>query len=447
MADMPTLEAVQKSAANVSPESVRNVMFMGAETLLRRDAAEVLGGFKARGFDGIGIATNGTALTDPGRFQQLLDAGLSYLEISIHSLVPDHAAEISGRGFTHRKQMECLALLDRFAAEQPLNVTINTVVCSMNVNDVSDLITTIARDFPHIVPHHQIKAAMPTPSAVKNGILARWSDVRASGMVEAIAPELHPRIAFTDFPLCALHPHPHLSANLTSYLSADAYVYLSHEIEGGSDWLTDTRKSFGEACGRCAMRPLCSGIAPEYVALHGPDAFKPIDADPERAFFDVVQWRRAHDLPMSPIVADDPSTAFKKLRQAVEGAPATRVSPEEARRTARVERFVAAYLGGDPSARLGEAGDVEIVEVGAPGDKERYDIRLRAGNGEVRAYVELAKTGRNYMRTRFLSLSYYSESLTLPQTSVVQALTVLGKSLARRERMLTEASVGELFRR
>ena len=83
---------------------VLDVAFSGGEPLLRRDLEELITYARAKGMS-TGTSTNGYALT-PNRAQQLRQAGLDRLQISVDGLQEAHDA-IAARG---RSTRQCMRL-------------------------------------------------------------------------------------------------------------------------------------------------------------------------------------------------------------------------------------------------------------------------------------------------------------------------------------------------
>ncbi|MBI4954688.1 MAG: radical SAM protein [Myxococcales bacterium] len=433
---MLSLDDLRARLADVDPKDVRNVMFMGSETVLRADVTDVIGLLAELGFAEIGIATNGTALTRVERVRELVALGLRYIELSVHTLVPERSLLVSGRAFTYKKQRECLAVLEQVVAERLLSVTINAVMCTINVEDFHALVLEIERDFPRLAPRYQIKATMPTEAAVASSVVPSWDAVRQSGVVERIPPALHPRVSFIDFPLCVLHPHHHLSGNLTSLVVNDTYTHLDAEPYAAAHALASRARAFGPACDGCGVKLLCCGLDPKNLELGHDSACRPIDDDAASVLRRVIAWRREHDQPVSDELAADVDGAVRRLPVPPPPPPAEPPDPTRA--------FVEAYLAGNPRARTAL---FEVTDVSRHPDTARMDLRLRSGADELAVFVEPHDGGgRFYRSTRYLGVSYYSPPATMSPARVVRLMGAFARALARREPALSSEAVASLFR-
>ena len=90
------------------------------------------------------------------------------------------------------------------------------------------------------------------------------------------------RVNFEDFPLCALAPHFHLSANLRSFLRRERYHYAGPgKVAAEPDALLSRERVLGRACRECAVNMLCRGVDPFYLEQVDTEShFEPLQSDP-----------------------------------------------------------------------------------------------------------------------------------------------------------------------
>lgn len=123
---------------------VTKIRLTGGEPLVRSDAREILGGIAAlrvAGLRELTLTTNGVFLHE---FEDdLKDAGVTSLNISLDTLMPDRFRMISKRDHLHRVVSNIHLMLER-----KFNVKVNMVVMKgMNDDEVIDFINW-TRDYP-----------------------------------------------------------------------------------------------------------------------------------------------------------------------------------------------------------------------------------------------------------------------------------------------------------
>jgi hypothetical protein len=314
----PPLEEIREMLRGVDPGSANNVMFMASETLLRRDALDIIRMVRDLGFSNIGVATNATLLHRRDRLEALLQAGLSVFELSIHTLDPAHAEYLSQRKFTHARQIRCLELMESLRSRFSFLTTINTVVCATNLGDVTGLIRGIEERFPGLRSNYHIKYTQAIHRLEGKVELATWRMIRDAGLMSGIPERLHPRVTFENFPLCILSPHFFLSADLVDFINASSYWFVFPEAEGSvhtSDGLTSHPRGFASVCQECRARFMCCGVEPFYLRVHPEeDAFVPVEVDAEVILRNCIEWRKNNGLDVDSDLAGDVDRAVGILK-------------------------------------------------------------------------------------------------------------------------------------
>lgn len=317
----PSFETVRAILAEPRDTPPSILMYMGAETLLRRDLDALIRLGSEYGIEHVGLATNGTLLRKRTQVESLLRAGLNHLELSIHSFDPEHAAELSGRRFTRERQQRALGLLHDLCVDYPLTLTINTVVCSLNLGDVAALMETLERDYPRLAPMYHVKYPYSVEEIIDRVPPASLDEIRTSGLVAHLPDSLRPRVVFEHFPLCALAPHFAQSCELIGIgLDHTAHYHLTlPELQSASQGFALGRScEFAPVCSECSLQVLCPGLAPGYVArVAGPDDCIPQTVTPAEVLGQVARFRRAHALEMS-LPLDRPEVAESVCARAKE---------------------------------------------------------------------------------------------------------------------------------
>jgi len=371
---LPSLDAIRERFAQHPPGQLSNVMFMGAETFLRPDLVELIEAARDAGIPHVGIATNGTLLRNRTQLERLVQAGLTNLEISIHALETETAATLSGRSFTAARQRRALALLDAQAAERPLQVTINTVLCALNLSQVMPLYATIEEEFPRLQPMYHLKYPYEAADVLGRLEPARYEAIRQAQLFDRLPDTWRTRLLCEHIPLCVLAPQFELSAELAG-LCLDRVMHYDLTLPEGmctSEDFTLTRAcELGPECETCSVRMLCSGLPLGYVThLKRPGCIQPLHVPPADVLAQLTRWRRSHRLPMA-LALDEPATVEKVLARARRALTRRLVGPGPA----------------ETSVRAGERPDTDGPSVAVLMDEYRRSYGVLAS--QVTALVEL----------------------------------------------------------
>jgi len=126
--DILTNDEIIRIVRVASKYGVRKVRLTGGEPLLRNDIAQLISGIKSAGIQDLSITTNGQRLA--GMAQELKDAGLDRVNISLDTLIADRYREIT-RGGELERVWEAIAEAER-AGLSPVKINMVPV---RGVND------------------------------------------------------------------------------------------------------------------------------------------------------------------------------------------------------------------------------------------------------------------------------------------------------------------------
>jgi len=82
--DELSVEKISDFVQEAVKKGIRNLIFMGAEALLRKDIFDIINVVKELGIKRVGAFTNGQILSREGFIEQIANSGLDYLDISFH---------------------------------------------------------------------------------------------------------------------------------------------------------------------------------------------------------------------------------------------------------------------------------------------------------------------------------------------------------------------------
>jgi cyclic pyranopterin phosphate synthase len=200
--ELLTIEELSQVADLLVARGVRRIRLTGGEPLVRRgvlDLVRLIGDHLGHGLDEVTMTTNGTQLA--GVAQELFDAGMRRLNVSLDSRDPDRFHAITRRG-------ELAKVLDGLAAakEAGLAVKINMVALKgLNEDEIPDMLAwcgeqgfglTLIETMPlgqveedrteYYLPLDAVKRGLETrftlvPTLARTGGPARYFDVAGTG--------------------------------------------------------------------------------------------------------------------------------------------------------------------------------------------------------------------------------------------------------------------------
>ncbi|KAL3936724.1 MAG: hypothetical protein SGBAC_008016 [Bacillariaceae sp.] len=122
---------------------VDKIRLTGGEPLLRKDLVDLVGNLNELGLEQIGMTTNGVTLSR--NLPDLVEAGMTHVNISLDSLLPDKFAKLTRRPESyHTKVMKAI---EDCATLLPNRTKINCVVLPDNVDEIQEF-CELTREMP-----------------------------------------------------------------------------------------------------------------------------------------------------------------------------------------------------------------------------------------------------------------------------------------------------------
>lgn len=115
-------------------QGVDKVRLTGGEPLLRKDLVDLVGRLNHLGLEQIGMTTNGVTLSK--HLPELVEAGLTHVNISLDSLEPDKFARLTRRPPSYHARV--MQAIEDCATLLPHRTKINCVVLPDNVGELED---------------------------------------------------------------------------------------------------------------------------------------------------------------------------------------------------------------------------------------------------------------------------------------------------------------------
>lgn len=276
----PSTREVMREIEGLRARGGDHITFMGGETLFRKDLPQILTHARAQGFTRVGVTTNGTVLGTPGFLHRMVDAGLDFIEFSLHGHTEDLANRIAGTDFTFRRQARALAEIDKIGS---LPVIFNVVICHENVNHVTDIARYVLSEFPHIPARFKFKfvSQMGRGGEQVSDRMLRYAAVDAVAVGD-YAESRGAAFWFDNFPLCRLGRHAGHSLQLATLACDERYFDYDHR--DGKGYLDTHFQQSGRCwptpCTNCSLRPICCGLENAYDLRQGSGELSPRSDDP-----------------------------------------------------------------------------------------------------------------------------------------------------------------------
>ncbi len=303
----PSTQQIFDTLARLRSQGAQHITFMGGETFFRKDLPRILYEARKKGYTRIGVTTNGTVLSKPGFLKDLIQAGLDFIELSIHGHTPELANHIGGTSFTFDRQAEALAQMN----EAGIFCIVNVVICPENAAYLGDIVSYVSSKLPKIRPRFKLKFVSMIGLAMeqaKLGRMVRHEDIDFAALGHRLKDQ-GALFWFYNLPLCQLGEHAIHSHEL-SVLACDER-YMDFEHRGAAEYYESGFQLEGRvwpnsSCSPCSLRPLCPGLEESYRGLCGEGSLRTQTSDP-------IPWLEAalRDRGLEPALAPERLQALR----------------------------------------------------------------------------------------------------------------------------------------
>ena len=260
------LEGPAEVYAQIEREYRRNfrrITFTGRETTLDPNLRAYIASARQRGFEDIEVQTNATTFAHRKNLDALLEAGLTSVHVSLHTLDPEVFERIIGPAHLLQKT---LAGLDHVAASPPLRCNLLCVVTRHNVGELTALVEQVAARWGGRVAFVLFSPMAPMGDGAKNldalPPLAELGPAVARALGRAAELGVPARVPQRcGLPLCLMPP--------------ELYAF-NEEFDATAGASAEQGKSKPPQCAGCRFEPRCGGVWTAYLDRFGADAIAPV---------------------------------------------------------------------------------------------------------------------------------------------------------------------------
>lgn len=257
----PPPDTVVRAAIIEAARAGRQVTLTGGEPTLNPALADYVALARDHGRHPVALQTNAVRLADPSLVASLVDAGLRWVQVSLHAVSAALSDAITEAPGTF---VQTLAGIDALYARPELDVVINFVIVRRNHGDLAPLVRLAAARWPRATVSVSFVAASSDVVPHDRELVPRYSDVlpdlaAAASEATRLGVEFRGFESMCGFPLCVVPAdvRPQVVAEVPDGYDAGEFVYV-------------------EACKGCILRGRCYGVRRGYRALYGEGELRPV---------------------------------------------------------------------------------------------------------------------------------------------------------------------------
>jgi len=241
----------------------RQITFTGREPTLDANLAEYIGVARDRGYQQIRIQTNATALANATLLKTLVDAGLTSVQVSMHTYNADTFEKLVGK----RTLLPKTLLGIHNVLEYPeLQCFFLFVITTLNLSEMEDFVRTTVAEFGTGIDFVLFSPMAPMGDGAKNlQLLPPLGEIstmlqRTFSAAETLGLSVNVP-ARCGLPLCA---------------TPEEYRHLNDESinEEGENY--ERNKSKPDQCADCSYETRCTGVWDLYLDTRGDEHITPI---------------------------------------------------------------------------------------------------------------------------------------------------------------------------
>ena len=262
------IEEVKKNIINALKRGNIILFSGGGEPTMYDNLIELIRFAKESGAVRVGLETNGVKLSNLDYVKKLKNAGLDYINVSLHSHKAEVSDLITNTPGTFEKTIMGIKNIGLVGIE--LSVIMHTIT-KYNYKDLVDFVKFVHNNFKF----KELAFGFVRPKLSKKSgrdIAVRYMDAelyihKALEYCEENNIKCSFSIGFSP-PLCYLQGHEHYSQDVRNYVLFDRRVFEE-------DAKLYEKTKF-KVCDYCLLKNMCPGVPKQYVELFGDSEFYPV---------------------------------------------------------------------------------------------------------------------------------------------------------------------------
>jgi len=290
------------------------VILTGGEPTLHPELPKIARYARDQGLH-VRMISNGHRLADEKFAEELADAGLQLVHISVYSLYPEIEEKLRGTTGTLERAYKAIDNANRFGIE----VNINCVINKLNADHLHENIEYLTTHHPHIrhFVWNNLDPSMGRAEVNQADYTPRLADFEHS-LFKALTILHNSGRTFRveKVPLCYMTEFGWASTETRKIVKLEErIVHFLDDKQGVRQ--TDWEHIYSESCNQCTLRPICGGLFdrgngydpkelyPVFVSLG--DMVKNIihdPSDPSYQFRSVEAWKQEFDRYNSKVEED-----------------------------------------------------------------------------------------------------------------------------------------------
>jgi MoaA/NifB/PqqE/SkfB family radical SAM enzyme len=275
-----TTDEAKAKIDDLATQGAGSVTLIGGEPTIRKDLTDLARYIKSKGM-WTSLTTNGTLLGD-GKLEELMDAGLSSLEISMHAVDPERSRQVSRRQFTPERHRALLDNLKKMPKQKRPGVAVNFVLYGSNIDQLVPMAKLISEEYS-FVNEFFINFVDPIGfPALHPEMVPKYHEIE--GLLEqaiSIAVKAGLNTTMDNVPACIAGRHLNLIRTVRERTRGVQYSKSTFRITDSTPEDDTSQYSKINACRSCSMRAICPGVNFRYLKIHGPSGFRPMSFSPE----------------------------------------------------------------------------------------------------------------------------------------------------------------------
>lgn len=258
----------------------RSVSFIGGEVTVRGDFITLVAAAKKIGYEDLRLVTNGLRLAEPGYVDALVGAGITGVDVSIHSHLPEMHDRLLGVAGAFDKAVEALRILKG----RPVRLGLNVVVSRLNYRDLPATVEAFLgshgiRNFSifglryigHMKLAHNLETLKVSMTEAAPFVRRALDILEREKCLESAC--------VGDFTPCVLPGYEALITDWESGANPDRVSHPDGRVEDSEEVCGKGKRQVA-ACRPCVFGSRCLGVEGDYLSVFGEAEFKPLTERP-----------------------------------------------------------------------------------------------------------------------------------------------------------------------